>query len=633
MAMPPPPPPSPGKGKDKDKRKSYPPLGPSSATPSASPRASPGAEMKAHYLVVCGATGPIPNYWIANDSWIFSDFMAISSYLDMSKVSGTYMSCFPIEEFWAACEKEKKPPVVKFGTSGLQSKSYISYSKFQWANREKFFEQVNVSDLKTRVLDWFRETARVCRSGDCVNVFFLSHGTKAGALHIGDKTIDKAEMRDLTRQFLNEVQVNVMISACYSGHFRDVIRSDNQYYRYVQTAATSSEPSWSKIRSASGRIRNGVFTQAVCESMFGAIRRSASQISRQTLGTHETYLKQESSKGHKPATPQFYQGDPVRLGSLVRDLMFRNNTDVTYDQQTGSRRSRIEWPTADQPLKAAIASNTAPRFQFSGANRASAEDFISSSVQFLQPFATAAEAACDQSVVGIMLGGIDHFSDPEIALMICSYYWRARMQSAIFNTLEMLLERGILGREVLATHVDAEYMDENCGPLNQVLSRFQYCRQAGDFENNTVIGRCNRHFTHFAIQWLAIAIVRGWRGEITQLMEHIEFSGHLGTFVHDDCPGVTIVRRDPTCGITNQPRPTRIWGWILPSGLNYVATPPSIPPTSPAGRQSQWLAKYQQFLANFCNAEKLYKNLCNVPDSAVMLDPNEEAASTIPFEY
>lgn len=77
-----------------------------------------------HYLVVCGAFEADEDA----DAALFGDFMGLSRTLQTlhTSISGTFLSCFPLEEHFAILEKEKRPiKNVKFGQDKDGNPLYI----------------------------------------------------------------------------------------------------------------------------------------------------------------------------------------------------------------------------------------------------------------------------------------------------------------------------------------------------------------------------------------------------------------------------------------------------------------------------------------------------------------------------
>lgn len=304
---------------------------------------------------------------------------------------------------------------------------------------------------------------------------------------------------------------------------------------------------------------------------------------------------------------------------------------MTADRLSGSRRKRVEWPVADQQL-AMIATAAAPVLSPDVTHRPRAEAVLQKAGQDLD--LAGAPPQCDIAITGALVEGLGTFDDAETGYALCALYWRCRLQSAIFNTFEMLLERGLLGKEVLLERIDATHSNANSNQLASVLAQFAHCQKESMSETESYIGNFNRYFLHHALQWLAIAIVRGWRGDIKELLEHIHHSGHLGDWSNSKPDSLIIVHRDPNCN-TQNPSPTRIWGWILPSGLKYYNVPPEAPfkHDSETARGYQFFKLYQQMLQKFSACERTFKQYLNASDKVVALDTDEERAADEAFSF
>lgn len=122
-------------------------------------------------LAVCGITNPRAEA----DAALFGDFLGLPITLQHlnGDITGTYLSCFPLDEHFAVLGKQTPPTHnMKFGQTP-DEKSLYNYSSMKypiWSGL--WYTDYTQKDLLGKVATWFREKAATVESGDVVNFFF-----------------------------------------------------------------------------------------------------------------------------------------------------------------------------------------------------------------------------------------------------------------------------------------------------------------------------------------------------------------------------------------------------------------------------------------------------------------------------
>lgn len=92
--------------------------------------------------------------------------------------------------------------------------------------------------------------------GIIITVMLIGHGSPDG-VNLGEQILNPAALTSRCSRFPADVQINIVIKACYSGVFAKAFKVSNQ--------RKTDQRSFSGRRSAiSGRVRNSVFGAAYC---------------------------------------------------------------------------------------------------------------------------------------------------------------------------------------------------------------------------------------------------------------------------------------------------------------------------------------------------------------------------------
>src|SRR5277367_5211222 len=93
------------------------------------------------------------------------------------------------------------------------------------------------------------------------SIILIGHGSLEGII-LGGKTFKPADLAATCSLFAPDVQVNIVIKACYSGAFANAFKVSNQRNIYIHTSAKAAQKSYSTRLSISGRLRNSLFGDA-----------------------------------------------------------------------------------------------------------------------------------------------------------------------------------------------------------------------------------------------------------------------------------------------------------------------------------------------------------------------------------
>lgn len=169
-----------------------------------------------------------------------------------------FISCFDVAAYFTWLEKEKMNG-IKFGEKPL-----LVYEKSRFEQCTPFWSQISPSRMIHEVENWIGKTAARAQPEDTINVFFFCHGNSEGGLSLGDSAMREANIAKLLAKVKPEVKTNVATSACYSGKLNS-IRGFGKNNRYVATAASDEDQSFSLPRSASNRYRSSQFATALVD--------------------------------------------------------------------------------------------------------------------------------------------------------------------------------------------------------------------------------------------------------------------------------------------------------------------------------------------------------------------------------
>ncbi len=289
----------------------------------------PSSRSTTSHLVVCGAEDT------ALDGWLFGDFLGFTSALrEQSRpVNGTFMNCFDLDKYFVLTDRKD----VKFGRreeigddNWDSGDELVVYTRWDFEHRTRWWEQLNQEERRTiipRVLEWIRTRSQEAKAEDIVSIILIGHGSQQGII-LGGTTFTPADLATACSSFAPDVQVNIVIKACYSGAFAKAFKVSNQRNIYIHTSANDDEPSFSATRSISGRVRNSLFVVAFERTL--GLMRDPEEI--WTLEKQSSFVNRKLNGPTVPlderSAPQVVSDSPKTR--LMKDIMYRDYVDVTF---------------------------------------------------------------------------------------------------------------------------------------------------------------------------------------------------------------------------------------------------------------------------------------------------------------
>lgn len=184
-------------------------------------------------------------------------------------------------------------------------------------------------------------------------------------------------------------------------------------------------------------------------------------------------LTRNMTPGGKIIPPYFYSSLPQGGMVAVEEMVFRDKIDFPYDPCVSARRRRIEWPTVGVNVWSAIRNSSIPLPNNQTPNAATsnaASEYAKEVVDF-------EVARCDtRSCFGPDIGVFDevYASNTRHWLMLRNLYWRARLQSAVWDTFHTLLQRGFINKDCLDVPCNLMEPSELAAKVHIILQMFSY---------------------------------------------------------------------------------------------------------------------------------------------------------------
>lgn len=207
-------------------------------------------------MVLCGAPSQ-------KDVMMYGDFVGTYRELENTNITGYFWSVVDL----ANVIKRTGKPIY----SGHGKERKMVLSQFEADHREKFYEVKELDQMKADFLLWLKTQASERTYGDKVDIVLIAHGAPGtGSLQLGRKMLSVRDFTNALMQFRQSVQVNVFVSACYSGHITENIAIMNTEQlsksQMVHVACDKGEKGYG-IRTISGSYRNTYFGDAVISNL------------------------------------------------------------------------------------------------------------------------------------------------------------------------------------------------------------------------------------------------------------------------------------------------------------------------------------------------------------------------------
>ncbi|KAK6512952.1 hypothetical protein TWF506_009114 [Arthrobotrys conoides] len=474
---------------------------------------------KSFHLVLCGAQRA------SEDSWFFGDFIGLCSLLGESGIDGNFISCYPVEEYFA---NPTAPSFIEFGVFRNSTKVTAAYTKYQHQLASPFYTQIRPADTHIYLLGWLKKISLTAQPGDTVSVWILSHGNSEG-IALGGETLDPKALIKITKEFNDGVQVNIAFSACHPSKFSKAYSKCPQTFRYIRCKA--EEYAWTRHKTGTIRRRNSRFIQATVNSVTGkgpAIQGYHYQRNAPNEDNIRDEIERKVSDPTAMAMPSFFK-DGVPLISIVKNILFRGFKDITYDPLSASRRGRMEWPRRDDPVVRKL--DTVKSYR---PPKASRDEAVALFTKLSVPFPAHANGAgvfqCDWG-----------FENPRKALwaedtvetncVVYAMYIRARLQSAIWDIIFSLSMDGYLDIAKVFVHpVPLNGSEKESRAFSQYLCHLEAISDFEDFiwQWPDSISPYLDCIVSFLLEWFSIVVIRGMTVPLVEILNYILDSEWFG---------------------------------------------------------------------------------------------------------
>jgi hypothetical protein len=449
------------------------------------------------HLVVCGAE-------VEKDVWLFGDFLGFTSALreQSPPVNGTFISCFDFTQYFLQNPSYKD---VKFGRRPEigdekwdNGDEIAVYTKFDFEHRTRWWIQLDQQERRTlipRVLEWIRNRVQDAKSGDIVSIILIGHGNPRGIV-LGGETLETSDLVAACSNFALDVQVNIVIKACYSGAFAKAFKVSNQRNIYIHTSAKHDESSWSARRSISGRLRNSLFGAAFVRT-FGLMRdpdeiwtleKQASLITSE-LNAPEVPLKRRS-------TPQVISDSPMTR--LMMDIMHRDYVDITF-RDAPVRARRVLTPKNDALV---LLSQPIPT-----SRRTIIAEFEAASNVFHNEMGLINTDWPHPDDIGITTDWINRYRAPNRAgkmiQLVQALAFRFKIQEYFLITVEYLIRLELLSLDALYIPMNLSTLTPSVQSVIEALQCFSFAQECMSRAGDSLAQPFES-----PVKWLATVIVR-----------------------------------------------------------------------------------------------------------------------------
>ena len=542
--------------------KSTPNLSVTSAPPNPSISTNP---YKTWVLLVCGAPPktdagvPISEDSYFANEFLIGDFAGIMQVLhDLHGIKGEFWTCLDLASYVNVTEHKD----IKFGR-GNEVKTV--YTQWQGKHRQ-LYEFIAAEDLKGRVVKWIQERAVEAKEGDTIEIIFVTHGNERGDQQLGRDRISVVEMRTLLQSFKQEVEVNVITSACFGGFLPEAIEQDNQEYRYIQAASQKHQKTSAiregllKGRSASDRYQCSYFGVATVKSL-GKIKVGGNLIARKkhTLGTHLSDLAGGILGG---GTPSVGWSNPVHYTDWSYQDTLSNLLKLDYVDFPANQTASSRYLGAEGSI--AVFENISDATPVDDGYAFIVEDTLSSEVERMDEVNVVNEDMA-------LLASIQANRTWSTSRAFLTLLVRLRVQSTVFEVFMTLYIYELVSISALELQVDLDNTDSEVFKVFQALLRsFQFGETLNNCPNIFLTGSYA-----MPLIWLSCMIVRGARVRLPVIVEFICRKGAFGDFnlaeFREWWPEGTALQVNPEAQATTKSKHGYI-GVYLPMGLNKAST-------------------------------------------------------------
>ncbi|KAG4437904.1 hypothetical protein IFR05_006623 [Cadophora sp. M221] len=362
-------------------------------------------------------------------------------------ITGTFLTVEGFADKYFGVLSRSGKAEIKFGKVGEEGRPILTYTREAFAGpaQDRWWEEVKEKQLKQEVLNWIRTTAKRSKAGDLVFISFESHRHPIDGVRLDTDFLKSFEFARELDAFPAGVKINAISGACYNGRFMESIEANNQHERYIAAACGRDELAYGMPRSVSNRCRGSRYEQAWLQSLakleiFGD---APEDKLTPTVEEHEEYIRdniyrQFSQSSAPKQNPGHFASSPLTLAQAVEDMIVRNKVDVLYNREVTSRRRRIEWPSESERTLNVFRKPTSSSPSSAQATNNAARSLVKALIEEeLTKCNSDARIPCDVGIFGHAFSD----NDEDISRVLSALYYRARIQSAIWDVFMMLEQR------------------------------------------------------------------------------------------------------------------------------------------------------------------------------------------------
>ncbi|KAL8732744.1 MAG: hypothetical protein Q9166_002524 [cf. Caloplaca sp. 2 TL-2023] len=495
------------------------------------------SKTKSYLLIVNGQK-------MVTDDLPMGDWFGLCSVFRENNFGGDFWTAVDPDDYLRATYRDD----VKFGRKKKRStetpdkdivESQVLYKSGENATNPRFVV-IAQDQIKSRVLRWISDKAKIANFGDAVTIVLIGHGSDAsGGFRLGKNLLLPDEYAQAIKAFKSDVQVNTVYNGCYSAWFYDAILEthEKRERRFIHVAAGVDEPSAADPKSPSGRYRQSAFTRVWVKHMKGISERGrdvyksppeeqSSQGSPKKGLTIERHRDKVLAATSQRKTPDershaqlFFSPNHLHWTNMLSKVLFRKYVEIDVDPKLKSLRMRIESHTTRAMVKAA---SRTPR---------PSKDTVDHAMFLCDRENQAFDDEPMPSEMGLWSASSNkerrHRNLPNLLLNL---YWRARKQMAIFEVYCMLFEHGLASEKALAVPVRYSRTPQNVRNVMQMLGCFDKMK---DLEMPPELNQPNCELNDFdmAAHWFAAMICRSCHDleEVNNAISLIQHSKRLGS--------------------------------------------------------------------------------------------------------
>ncbi|KAK5745538.1 hypothetical protein LTR17_001409 [Elasticomyces elasticus] len=283
---------------------------------------APTVDQNIKFLVVCGAAN------VNNDSWLFSDFVAITKFLSDNLIKAEFHNSFPHKEYFNQNAHHRD---IKFGRKNVYWDLIVVYKREDSLADRKWWKDWPAEDHSKFAAGVLGKVKKILtqeiEEGGTLNVVLIGHGNE-GFIHLGTKNLYYDDLIKQVEERKADVTVNLIVTACYSGSLAEKVQAAGLQDVFVHAASPADKTAWSTeassyqiggVRIGSNRLRNSQFMAPFLDSI-STWTHTLKEDARQTLKQHVNYVEQYGSNAPTGSAPLAFTSN-IDLTRAVIDVL------------------------------------------------------------------------------------------------------------------------------------------------------------------------------------------------------------------------------------------------------------------------------------------------------------------------